>query len=37
MIDEFLARAYYKEKGFPTVVARLFNTIGPARPASTAW
>jgi len=29
MIDEFLARAYYKEKGLPTVVARLFNTIGP--------
>jgi len=28
-IDEFLARAYYKEKGLPTVVARLFNTIGP--------
>jgi UDP-glucose 4-epimerase len=29
MIDEFLARAYYKEKGLPTVVARLFNTVGP--------
>jgi UDP-glucose 4-epimerase len=29
MIDEFLARAYFKEKGLPTVVARLFNTIGP--------
>lgn len=29
MIDEFLAKAYYKEKKSPTVVARLFNTIGP--------
>jgi UDP-glucose 4-epimerase len=29
MIDEFLARAYFKEKSLPTVVARLFNTIGP--------
>ena len=29
MIDEFLARAYFKEHGLPTVVARLFNTIGP--------
>jgi UDP-glucose 4-epimerase len=29
IIDEFLSRAYYKEKGLPTVVVRLFNTIGP--------
>ena len=29
MIDEFLARAYFKEHGLHTVVARLFNTIGP--------
>jgi len=29
MIDEFLARAYFKEHGLPTGVARLFNTIGP--------
>jgi nucleoside-diphosphate-sugar epimerase len=28
-IDEFLALAYMKEKGLPTVVARLFNTVGP--------
>ena len=28
-IDEFLALAYYKEKGLPVVVARLFNTVGP--------
>jgi len=28
-IDEFLALAYYKEKKLPTVVARLFNTVGP--------
>lgn len=29
IIDEFLAQAYFHEKGLPTVVARLFNTIGP--------
>ena len=29
MIDEFLALAYYREKGLPVVVFRLFNTIGP--------
>jgi UDP-glucose 4-epimerase len=28
-IDEFLAIAYCKEKKLPTVVARLFNTVGP--------
>ncbi len=28
-VDEFLALAYYKEKGLPVVVARLFNTVGP--------
>jgi UDP-glucose 4-epimerase len=29
IIDEFMARAYFKEKGLPTVILRLFNTIGP--------
>ncbi len=29
IIDEFLAKAYFKEKALPTVVVRLFNTIGP--------
>lgn len=28
-IDEFLALAYHKEKGVPTVIMRLFNTVGP--------
>jgi UDP-glucose 4-epimerase len=28
-IDEFMAIAYWKEKRVPTVVARLFNTVGP--------
>jgi UDP-glucose 4-epimerase len=28
-IDEFLALAYWKEKRLPTVVGRLFNTVGP--------
>ncbi len=28
-LDEFLAIAYWKERKQPTVVARLFNTVGP--------
>lgn len=28
-IDEFLAIAYFREKGLPIVIARLFNTVGP--------
>jgi UDP-glucose 4-epimerase len=28
-IDEFLAIAYYREKGLPIVIGRLFNTVGP--------
>lgn len=28
-IDEFLAIAYWKERLVPTVIARLFNTVGP--------
>ena len=29
MVDEFLALAYYREKGLPVAIARLFNTVGP--------
>lgn len=29
LIDEFLAIAYWKEKSVPTVIARLFNVVGP--------
>lgn len=29
IIDEFLARAYYREKDLPVVVVRLFNSVGP--------
>ncbi|MFN3929793.1 MAG: NAD-dependent epimerase/dehydratase family protein, partial [Thermoflexus sp.] len=29
IVDEFLAKAYFKEKGLPVVVVRLFNTINP--------
>lgn len=29
LIDEFLAVAYWKESGLPTVIARLFNVVGP--------
>jgi UDP-glucose 4-epimerase len=32
-IDEFLAIAYWREKRLPTVVARLFNTVGPRQTA----
>jgi UDP-glucose 4-epimerase len=28
-LDEFLARAYYSDKGLPVVIARFFNTVGP--------
>jgi nucleoside-diphosphate-sugar epimerase len=28
-IDEFLALAYWRERKVPTVVGRLFNTVGP--------
>ena len=30
-IDEFLALAYWKARGLPVVVARLFNTVGPGQ------
>lgn len=29
LVDEFLAFAYFKERGLPAVVVRLFNTVGP--------
>jgi UDP-glucose 4-epimerase len=28
-IDEFLALAYYREKGLPVVIIRFFNVVGP--------
>jgi len=28
-VDEILAYTYWKEKGIPTVIIRLFNTVGP--------
>jgi UDP-glucose 4-epimerase len=28
-VDEILANAYYKERGLPTIIVRLFNTVGP--------
>ncbi|MBU1273825.1 MAG: GDP-mannose 4,6-dehydratase [Proteobacteria bacterium] len=30
-IDEFLALAYWRARGLPVVVARLFNTVGPGQ------
>ena len=32
-VDEILAYLYHKELGLPTVVARLFNTVGPRQSA----
>ena len=32
-IDEFLALAYWREKRLPTIVVRLFNTVGPRQTA----
>jgi UDP-glucose 4-epimerase len=29
MVDEFLALAYFRQFGLPTVVCRFFNTVGP--------
>lgn len=28
-VDEFLALAYHRERGLPSIVVRLFNTVGP--------
>lgn len=28
-IEEVLAHAYWKQKGLPTIIVRLFNTVGP--------
>jgi UDP-glucose 4-epimerase len=28
-VDEILARAYWRDRGLPSVVARLFNCVGP--------
>jgi len=29
LLDEFLALAYWREKGLPVFITRLFNTVGP--------
>jgi UDP-glucose 4-epimerase len=33
-IDEFLAMAYWRERNLPTIVVRLFNTVGPRQTGS---
>ena len=33
-VDEILAYLYYHERGLPTVVMRLFNTVGPRQSAA---
>jgi UDP-glucose 4-epimerase len=32
-VEEILAYTYWKAKGLPTVIARLFNTVGPRQSA----
>ena len=32
-IDEFLALGYFRQRGLPVVVVRLFNTVGPRQSA----
>jgi UDP-glucose 4-epimerase len=29
LLDEFLALAYFKQKGLPVTIIRMFNTVGP--------
>jgi UDP-glucose 4-epimerase len=29
MVDEFIGLAYYRQKGLPVIIFRLFNTVGP--------
>lgn len=31
LLDEFLAVGYYKERGLPVVILRLFNVVGPGQ------
>ena len=33
-VDEILAHVYWKEKGVPTIIVRLFNTVGPRQPGA---
>ncbi|MGI8426563.1 MAG: NAD-dependent epimerase/dehydratase family protein [Actinomycetota bacterium] len=35
VVDEILAHAYWKTKGLPAVIVRLFNTVGPRQ--SPEW
>ena len=37
LMDEFLALAFHNERQLPVTVVRLFNTVGPSKPAATAW
>jgi len=34
LIDEFLALAHHREGGLPTIIGRLFNTVGPRQTGS---
>lgn len=34
VVDEILANAYHKERDLPTIIVRLFNTVGPRQSPS---
>jgi UDP-glucose 4-epimerase len=36
-LDEFLAMAHWKERKLPTVVGRLFTTVGPRQTGVMGW
>jgi UDP-glucose 4-epimerase len=33
-VDEILANVYHRERGLPTIVIRMFNTVGPRQSAA---
>lgn len=33
-VDEILANAYHRERALPTIITRLFNTVGPRQSAA---
>jgi len=36
-VDEILAYAYHHERGLPTIVVRMFNTVGRRQSPAYGW